>query len=180
MSGGASALAADFIPDAHPSNAAVTHCRPQTHVPADEEGRSQTAVLRNEHAHPDGADGVPHRLPFGTGPLEVMRIERVKRGLHLPTGDDGEEASIRALWVLQGSPASSRSTARQARLAFVDPGSDTPLSRADHASGLLRLYYPLADFDRVSALLRAGNRRLCYCWQSADSTRSVVMLMAMG
>ena len=27
--------------------------------------------------------GVPHRLPFGTGQLEVLRIERVRKSLHL-------------------------------------------------------------------------------------------------
>ena len=124
--------------------------------------------------------GVPHRLPFGTGQLEVLRIERVRKSLHQPGRDEPDGAFVRAVMVVDGVPGSSRSTSRQARLAFVEPGMDTPLSRADHARGLLSIYYPMSDFDRIAALLRTGKRRICYCWLSADSTRSVVMLMAMG
>lgn len=124
--------------------------------------------------------GVPQRLPFGTGQLEVLRIDKVRKSLHQPNTDEPDSAFVRARMVLEGMPASSRSVAHQATLAFVDPGIDPPLSRADHVRGTLHIYYPIADFDRIAALLRTGKRRLCYCWLSADSTRSVVMLMAMG
>lgn len=124
--------------------------------------------------------GVPQRLPFGTGHLEVLRIERVRKSLHQPKPNEADGAFVRAVMVLEGVPGSSRSTARHARLAFVDAGVEPPLSRTDHVRGLLHIYYPLSDFDRIAALLRAGKRRICYCWHSADNTRSVVMLMAMG
>ena len=124
--------------------------------------------------------GVPQRLPFGTGHLEVLRIERVRKKLHQPKADEQDGAFVRAVLVVEGVPGSSRSTARQARLAFVEDGIDPPLARTDHVRGHLHIYYPPSDFDRISALLRAGKRRICYCWHSADSTRSVVMLMAMG
>lgn len=124
--------------------------------------------------------GVPHRLPFGTGQLEVLRIDSVRRPLHHPKANERESAFVRARMVLEGAPASSRSVVRRAALAFVDPGIDPPLSHTDDDGGTLLLYYPIGDFDRIAALLRAGKRRLCYCWLSADRTRSVVMLMAMG
>lgn len=124
--------------------------------------------------------GIPQRLPFGTGHLEVLRIERIRKGLHQPKPDDADASFVRALMLVEGAPGSSRSTATQARLAFVDAGMEPPLSRADHARGILNIYYPISDFDRIAALLKAGKRRICYCWHSADSTRSVVMLMAMG
>ncbi|MBP7514116.1 MAG: hypothetical protein KA791_06185 [Flavobacteriales bacterium] len=124
--------------------------------------------------------GVPQRLPFGTGQLEVLRIDKVRKALHQPKADEPDGAFVRARMVLEGVPASSRSVVHQAILAFVDPGIDPPLSRTDHARGTLHVYYPISDFERIAALLRTGKRRLCYCWLSADSTRSVVMLMAMG
>ncbi len=124
--------------------------------------------------------GVPQRLPFGTGHLEVLRIERVRKGLNQPKTDDSDAAFVRALMLVEGVPGSSRSTATRARLAFVDAGVEPPLSRTDHARCTLNIYYPIGDFDRIAALLRTGKRRICYCWHSADSTRSVVMLMAMG
>jgi hypothetical protein len=124
--------------------------------------------------------GVPQRLPFGTGHLEVLRIERLRKSLHQPKPDETDGPFVRALMVVEGIPGSTRSTARHARFAFVEPGVEPPLSRADHTRGLLHVYYPLSDFDRIAALLRTGKQRICYCWHSADSTRSVVMLMAMG
>lgn len=124
--------------------------------------------------------GVPHRLPFGTGQLEVLRIHSVRKPLHQPKADEPDSGFVRVRMVLEGAPASSRSVVRRAALAFVDPRIDPPLSRMDDEGDTLLLYFPIADFDRIAALLRTGKRRLCYCWLSADRTRSVVMLMAMG
>lgn len=124
--------------------------------------------------------GGSQRLPFGTGHLEVLRIERVVKNLRQPKADEEDGGIVRALMLVEGTPASARSVMRQARLAFVDHGVEPPIARADHTRGLLRIYYPLSEFERVAELLRTGKRRLCYCWHSADSTRSVVMLMAMG
>lgn len=124
--------------------------------------------------------GIPQRLPFGTGQLEVLRIDKVRKALHQPKVDEPDSTFVRARMELDGVPGSSRSVVHQATLVFVDPGIDPPLSRADLVRGTLHLYFPIADFDRIAALLRTGKRRLCYCWLSADSTRSVVMLMAMG
>ena len=124
--------------------------------------------------------GVPKRLPFGTGRLEVLRIERVVKGLHQPRPEDEHARIVRARLQVKGTPASARSVVQEAILAFADHGVDPPIARADHGRGILRIYYPLSEFERVSELLRTGKRRLCYCWHSADSTRSVVMLMAVG
>ena len=69
--------------------------------------------------------GVPQRLLFGTGQLEVLRIKRVRKGLHQPKHDDPDSAFVRAVMMVEGVPGSSRSTATRARLAFVDPGTGT-------------------------------------------------------
>lgn len=125
-------------------------------------------------------NGVPGRLPFGTGDLEVLRVDRVRKSQHRPSLQHPELSLARNFLLLEGMPASSRSKVDQALLAFVDPGIEPPLSHADPENGLLHLYFQMSDFERVSHLLGSGKRRLCYCWQAADRSRSVVMLMAMG
>jgi hypothetical protein len=124
--------------------------------------------------------GVPQRLPFGTGQLEVLRIQRSHTGKERTKGNGAEHASKDAIILLDGVPASSHSTAREGLFVFVDEGTEPPLARVDPERRLITVYYPISEYERITQLLRAGSRRLCYCWRSADNTRSVVMLMAMG
>lgn len=130
------------------------------------------------HVQTAPSGGSP-RLPFGTGQLEVMRILRFHKGTGRAGRAHADSGPSGAIILLDGVPASSHSIAREGVLVFVE-GAEPPLARVDNERRMITAYYPLSDYERITQLLRAGSRRLCYCWRAADSTRSVVMLMAMG
>lgn len=139
-----------------------------------------TVPLRVTHMHMQTAPhDVPKRLPFGTGHMEVLNVQRLK------------EASITEVitpinvfvhdWlIVDGLPSSRNSTVNRAVIGFVGPSVDPPLTTFEEATRSLQVYLKYEDRQMVRDLLRKGKQRMMYAWFSADRTRSVVMLMAMG
>lgn len=104
------------------------------------------------------------------GHLEVMRIRRVVQA------HDGRQAPADGL-KLQGQPGSTRSKAVNATLTFIPAGKELPPASYNEATGTIDLYYPEAERERVTHLLRSPHSRFCYFWEAKDHRGSLAWIL---
>lgn len=104
--------------------------------------------------------------PFAPGNLQIVRLlQRLRR-----------PAKRASQWpaelMFAAKPGSRNSSVRRVHLVFMDE-TETTLPAPELADELatIRLFYPIAELQRITALLAGRTAHFCYFWRSADASR---------
>jgi len=104
--------------------------------------------------------------PFAPGSLQIVRLLQRLRLTTRKDGVHGEEL------VFAAKPGSRNSSIRRVHIVFMDDGgAGLPAPELAEELATIRLFYPIAEFQRITALVVRRGARFCYFWRSADATR---------
>ena len=88
---------------------------------------------------------------------------------YLGMSSTASKVEPKATIIVEGLP-SSPTTARRARLLFVDSDSELKKATYDEKSRIITIYYPWSRFEAIDTLLRRGHVACCYIAFSSGCT----------
>ncbi len=104
--------------------------------------------------------------PFAPGSLQIVRLLQRLRLPSRQTGQQQEEL------VFAARPGSRNSSIRRVHIVFMENGgAELPAPELAEELATIRLFYPITELQRITALVVRRGVRFCYFWQSADAAR---------
>lgn len=122
--------------------------------------------IDHEHAFSVIEHVTAESRPFAPGTLQIVRLLQRLRLPSRQTGQQQEEL------VFAAKPGSRNSSIRRVHIVFMENGgAELPAPELAEELATIRLFYPITELHKVTAMVVRRGARFCYFWRSADAAR---------